>query len=71
MVKHGNIHSGIPSTDIKTPITLLGNNSYSIMKKSTDYSATSLRTEIRSIQKKITERVTIKSEGIISFIYWR
>ena len=45
MEKHGNIHSGIPTTEKKAPIIPLINNSYPRKKNPPDSSLNSLRTE--------------------------
>ena len=70
MVKHGNIHSGIPTPD-KKPTIPLGNDYYSINKNPTDYFATSSRAETIRMHIKIISRVKTKRERIIFFIYWR
>ena len=52
MVKHGNIHSGIPTPDKKVPIIPLGNNHYARKNNPTDSSLGSLRIETRKIHEK-------------------
>ena len=65
MVKHGNIHSIIPTPYKKVPTIPLVNNSYTRERNQTDSSLTFLRTETRKMLKIFTSIFSIKREGII------
>ena len=72
MGKYGNINSGITTTEKRLPIIPLVNNYYARKKNPTDSSTTYLRTETsRMNEKKFDSRITMKREGITSFVYWR
>ena len=60
VVKLGNIHSGINTPNkTKVPIIQLGNNYYTIEKNPNDSSLTSIRTETRCTNKKVTSIFSI------------
>ena len=62
MVNNGNIHSVIPSSGIKMHNIPLENNSHYRKKKPTDFSETSLRTEIRIMKKRSLPKLKSKDK---------